>query len=342
MDLPVRAPVHDDTPAPNRRAFPDSHLRKLDGRSVVLTGASSGIGRATALAMAAEGASLVLAARSEDALRDLAQECEVWGVRVLAVPTDVTDPEAVKALAGRALDLFGHVDVWINNVGVGAVGRFECTPLDAHRRVIEANLLGHVHGAHAILGAMRRRGQGTLINMISVGGWVPAPYAAAYSASKFGLRGFSEALRGELTDAPRVHVCEVYPTFVDSPGMSHGTNYSGRKIRPPSLLIDPRRVARVLVNLSAAERPRAKTYMGAPALPGIFAHALAPDLVTRVMVLSRGAPWQPATRHCRWPATCLKARARTRPTAASAARASPPRRLAWPARPAWRCWHCGR
>lgn len=283
MNLPVDDPVRNDTSTSNRSTLPAMRLRKLEGRSIVLTGASSGIGRATALAMAAEGASLVLAARSEEPLRDLAQECEAWGVRVLVVPTDVTDPEAVKGLAGRALDAFGDVDVWINNVGVGAVGAFEDTPLDAHRRVIEANLLGHVHGAHAILSAMRRRGQGTLINMISVGGWVPAPYAAAYSASKFGLRGFSEALRGELTEAPRVHVCEVYPTFVDSPGMSHGANYSGRKIRPPPLLIDPRRVARVLVDLSAADRPRAKTYMGAPALPGIFAHALAPDLVTRVM-----------------------------------------------------------
>ncbi|RYF77050.1 MAG: SDR family NAD(P)-dependent oxidoreductase, partial [Comamonadaceae bacterium] len=168
MDLPVNAPVRDDALASKRSAVPAARLRKLEGRSVVLTGASSGIGRATALAMAAEGASLVLAARSQGPLQALAQECEAWGVRVLAVPTDVTDPEAVKALAGRALDAFGHVDVWINNVGVGAVGSFEDTPLDAHRRVIEANLLGHVHGAHAILGAMRKRGQGTLINMISV------------------------------------------------------------------------------------------------------------------------------------------------------------------------------
>lgn len=256
---------------------------RLRGKGIVLTGASSGIGRATALAMAAEGASLVLAARDEAALQSLVGECQAQGGIATAVPTDVTDPEAVAALASRALEVLGQVDVWINNVGVGAMGRFEDTPLAAHRRVVEANLLGHMHGAHAILGAMRARGRGTLINMISVGGWIPTPYAAAYSASKFGLRGFSEALRGELVDQPGVHVCEVYPTFVDSPGMSHGANYTGHQVSAPPPLIDPRRVARVLVELGASERPRAKTYMGAPALPGIFAHGLAPDVLVRTM-----------------------------------------------------------
>ncbi|WP_225783715.1 SDR family oxidoreductase [Xenophilus sp. Marseille-Q4582] len=281
-----------DSPAPDRARTngatsppPFTVRPRLAGKTIVLTGASSGIGRATALAMAAEGARLVLAARSAQALDALVLQCGARGGQALAVPTDVTDPQGVKALAHQALEAFGPVDVWISNVGVGAVGGFEETPLDAHRRVIEANLLGHLHGAHAILGAMRRRGRGTLIHMISVGGWIPTPYAAAYTASKFGLRGFSEALRGELTDAPGVHVCEVYPTFVDSPGMRHGANYSGRQVSPPAPLIEPQRVARVLVELSASPRPRAKTYMGAPALPGIFAHALAPDAVARVMGL---------------------------------------------------------
>ncbi|MDA7415372.1 SDR family oxidoreductase [Xenophilus arseniciresistens] len=275
------ASVAPSTPAPSPGALPAPP--RLAAKGIVLTGASSGIGRATALAMASEGAALVLAARDEAALQGLVRECEALGGRATAVPTDVTDPEAVAALARRALEVLGQVDVWINNVGVGAVGRFDETPVAAHRRVVEANLLGHIHGAHAILGAMRQRGRGTLINMISIGGWIPTPYAAAYSASKFGLRGFSEALRGELVDLPGVHVCEVYPTFVDSPGLSHGANYSGRQVGAPPPLIDPRRVARVLVALSASERPRAKTYMGAPALPGMFAHALAPDLLARAM-----------------------------------------------------------
>ena len=251
-------------------------------RVVVITGASSGIGRATALAFAREGDHVVLAARHVDALESLAQECEALGAAALVVPTDVTDAAAVQALAEAAITRHGSIDVWINNVGVGVVGLFDKTPIEAHRRVIESNLIGHMNGAHAVLPHFRGRGQGTLINMISLGGWVAAPYAAAYSASKFGLRGFSEALRAEFSELPGVHVCEVYPTFVDTPGMSHGSNYSGRRIKPPPPLVDPRRVADILVSLS--HRPRAAVYIGSPAFPGIVAHAVAPNLVGRIMM----------------------------------------------------------
>ncbi len=248
---------------------------------VVLTGASSGIGRATALAFAGTGARLVLAARGRDALGAVAAECRAAGATVLAVPTDVTDAAAVQQLADNALQHFGQVDVWINNVGVGAIGKFELTPLESHRRVIEANLLGHLHGAYAVVPHFRERGRGTLINMISIGGFVPAPYAAAYTASKFGLRGLSESLRAELSDAPGIHVCEVYPTFVDTPGVSHGANYTGRRVRPTPPLVDPRRVAAVLVSL--ARSPRPSVQIGSVAVPGRMAHALAPGLLGRFM-----------------------------------------------------------
>jgi NAD(P)-dependent dehydrogenase (short-subunit alcohol dehydrogenase family) len=252
-----------------------------NAKVVVLTGASSGIGRATALAFAEEGARLVLAARGREALGAVAVECRAAGADVLAVPTDVTDAAAVRQLAEDAIRHFGAVDVWINNVGVGAIGRFELTPIESHRRVIEANLLGHLHGAYAVLPHFRQRGRGTLINMISIGGFVPAPYAAAYTASKFGLRGLSESLRAELSDAPGIHVCEVYPTFVDTPGVSHGANYTGRRVRPTPPLLDPRRVAAVLVSL--ARSPRPSVQLGSVALPGRLAHALAPGLLGRFM-----------------------------------------------------------
>ena len=251
------------------------------GPVVVLTGASSGIGRATALAFADAGACLVLAARGPEALGAVAAECRAAGASVLAVPTDVTDAAAVSRLAENALRHFGHVDVWINNVGVGAIGRFEQTPLESHRRVIEANLLGHLHGAYAVLPHFRARGRGTLINMVSIGGYVPAPYAAAYTASKFGLRGLSESLRAELSDAPDIHLCEVYPTFVDTPGVSHGANYTGHRVRPTPPLVDPRRVAGVLVSL--ARSPRPSVQIGSVAIPGRMAHALAPRLLGRFM-----------------------------------------------------------
>jgi len=247
---------------------------------VVLTGASSGIGRATAQLLGERGADLVLVARDSRTLRPVADECRARGAHVLVMPTDVADPAAVAALGQAIIDRFGRIDVWINNVGVGAVGAFDEVPLALHRRVIESNLIGHMNGAHVALKHLRDRRRGTLINMISLGGWVPAPYAAAYTASKFGLRGFTEALRAEMSGFADVHVCAVSPTFVDTPGVGHGANRVGRRLRPPSPMLDPREVAEAIVSL--IDSPRPTVMVGAVAAPARLAHALAPELTGRV------------------------------------------------------------
>ena len=145
--------------------------KELAGVCVVITGASSGIGRAAALAFAQKGASVVIAARREAVLERLAAECEALGGKAAAVPTDVTDPSAVQRLAERAEERFGGIDIWINNAGTGVFGAFEDADIALHRKTVEVNLLGTMNGAYAVLPIFLRQKRGILINNVSLGGW---------------------------------------------------------------------------------------------------------------------------------------------------------------------------
>lgn len=271
-----------------------AQMREIKGAVVVITGASSGIGRAAARAFAKRGARVVVAARRAQVLDTVADECRAMGGEALAVRTDVTDPEAVWDLAQAALSAFGRIDVWINNAGVGVFGPFAETDIALHRRTIEVNLLGAVHGAHAVLPVFQRQGSGVLINTCSLGGWAPTPFAAAYTASKFGLRGFMAALRAELPTDSNIHVCGVFPAMVDTPGLEHGANTSGRTIDPGPFLYRAEEVADVMVGL--AQRPRAEVAVGWPARAGEIAFEVAPRLTEMAIgaafrgLLSRANP----------------------------------------------------
>ena len=256
--------------------------RFLYGKTIVITGASSGIGRAAAIAFAENGAKLVLAARREDALETVADECRAFGAEAIAVKTDVTDAEAMKRLAGIAAEVGGKIDVWINNAGIGIVGEFTQTPVISHQRVIETNLMGYVHGAHAALPYFKRQLYGVLININSLGGWVAQPYSVAYAASKWGLRGFSEALRGELLKYREIHICDIFPGFIDTPGFQRGANYIGRKIKPIPPVYDARRVAKAIVSL--AVRPRNAVTVGTSAIIMKFLNTLFPRVFQSVFV----------------------------------------------------------
>ncbi len=250
-------------------------MDNLTDMSVVITGASSGIGRATALAFAERGASVTLASRRRGRLAELAGECVRAGGQAQYIETNVTDPVAMRALAQAAVRRYGKVDVWVNNAGIGAVGRFTDTPVDAHDQVIQTNLLGTLHGAHAVLPLFQDRGEGVLINVISFGAFIGTPLAASYTASKFGMRGLSESLRAELQDYPEIHVCDVYPGFVDTPGVRHAANYTGHELHPtpPDR---PEDVARAIVRV--AMDPQDKTSVGALAKLAPLAYAVAPGL----------------------------------------------------------------
>lgn len=234
--------------------------REIGDSVVVITGASSGIGRAAALALAERGANVVLAARSEQSLREVAEECEAAGGQALVVPTDVADQEAVQDLARQTADRFGRIDVWVNNAGVMAYGYFEQIPAETYRRVIETNLFGQINGARAVLPYFREQGSGVLINMSSLWGRMFSPYVSAYVTSKFGVRAFSESLREALADVEGIDVCTILPASVDTPIFRHAANYAEYAGKPVPPIADPDRAVKAI--LRCIEHPQREVTVG--------------------------------------------------------------------------------
>jgi short-subunit dehydrogenase len=251
---------------------------------VVVTGASSGIGRATALAFARKGCAVVLAARRPEALEAVRQECESHrGAQALAVPTDVTDAAAVEELARRAVERFGRIDVWVNAAAVTVFGPFQETPLEDVRKVLDVNVMGYVHGARAALGVMREQGSGTLVNVSSIVGVVSQPYTHAYAMSKHAVRALGASLRQELRleKAKHLHVCTVLPATIDTPLFEHAANYTGRKPVAMPPVYSPERVARAVVDLVRV--PRREVVVGPVGRSMVLESRMMPGTVERMM-----------------------------------------------------------
>jgi NAD(P)-dependent dehydrogenase (short-subunit alcohol dehydrogenase family) len=255
---------------------------RLAGKVVVITGASSGIGRAAALEFARRGAHLVLAARGVAALEEVAAVCRRARVQVLAVETDVTDEEAVLQLALKALDVTGRVDVWVNNAGVTVFAPLEDSPFEPHKRVIETNVYGAMFGARAILPVFKRQHGGVLINVSSVLGKVGQPYVPSYVISKFAVQGLAETLRTEVADEPHIHICTLLPYAVDTPHFEHGANRVGLDARAMPPMQAPAKVARALVSL--AEHPRRELYVPRSARLGVVFHKVFPGFGDRALL----------------------------------------------------------
>lgn len=254
-------------------SLPPPRAQPFAGKTVVITGASSGFGRGMARAFSQRGANVVLAARRTELIEEAAAEARANGVRALAVTTDVSRPADMDRLAQAAVAEFGKVDVWINNAGVTAIGRLDETPLADHERIIDVNLKGVIYGSRLAVAQFRRQGQGVLINMGSVESRVPLPYQTSYVASKHGVLGLSSALRQELKvkGERNIHVVVVMPWAADTPIWRNAANYTGRESRAP--LLDP---AQTVVDavVFAALHPRREVAPGIKAKGALVGHRL--------------------------------------------------------------------
>jgi short-subunit dehydrogenase len=254
--------------------------RELAGRVVVVTGASSGIGAATAVACGRAGMRVVLAARRAGRLAAVAADVSAAGGTARVVPTDVGDEAAVRTLIDGTVDAWGRVDVLVNNAGVGILATVDQTTPAEFERLVRVNYLGAVHGVLAALPHMRRQGAGHIVNVASVVGKRASPFRAAYVASKFALVGFSEALRMELRGTG-IHVTCVCPI---------GTATEFHDVEPNRLGVPGRggpiqtaeHVARTIVR--ALRRPRAEVHPYPPARLLFLANDVAPGLVDRLLL----------------------------------------------------------
>jgi short-subunit dehydrogenase len=249
----------------------------LAGRVYVITGASSGLGRGVALRLGAHGAHVVLAARRGAVLEEVAAEVRAAGGQALAVPTDVAIPEEVTRLAEAAVGHFGRIDVWINNTGVGAIGRFEAVPVADHARIVDVNLKGVIYGSHAALRQFHRQGSGTLVNIASVEGHVPAPYHSTYGATKHAVVGLGRSLHQELrlAGAKDIHVATVLPWALDTPWWGRAANYSGHSPRM-ALMDGTEQTVAAIVWVSL--HPRKEYAVGWKAEIAVLGHRALPGL----------------------------------------------------------------
>ena len=231
-------------------------LESWDPGVVVVTGASSGVGRATALALADYGARLVLAARGQGPLEETARECRTRGAQVRVVTADVAEEADVERLARVAATEFGRVDGWVHTAAVVAYGRFEDVPSEVFRQVLDTGVHGSVHVARAALRQFRSQGCGTLVLTGSLLGEIVTPYLSSYVTAKWAVRAFARILTIETRSEPDIHVCVVSPGGVDTPVYAQAANYAGRVGRPPPPVDSPEKVARAILRTLRSPRPR--------------------------------------------------------------------------------------
>jgi len=251
-------------------------IRKLSGTTAIITGATSGIGRETAREFAGAGSKVVVAGRREDRLQELVKEIEANGGQALAVPTDVADQVQVDSLIEKTVERFGRLDVLVNNAGVAIASRFDETPLDDFRRLMDVNFWGAVYVCRAAIPQMRKQRGGVILNVSSIFGKRGMPFETAYCASKFALAGFSEALRAELM-SENIDVCTIFPGAVETEIFDAAANSTGLEVSTYLPKFPAKQMAKLIVQ--TARFPRAEVVAALDAQAINVAKTLAPALV---------------------------------------------------------------
>ena len=249
-----------------------------DRRTAVVTGASAGIGRATAIAFAGRGWTVALLARGEAGLEGARRDVEAAGGKAIVVPLDVSDADAVTAAADRMVSECGHIDVWVNNAMVTVFGRSDDIPADEWRRVTEVTYLGAVFGTLAALHHMRARGSGVIVQVGSALAYRSIPLQAPYCAAKAALRGFTDALRCELIhDQSAVKLTMVHLPGVNTPQFGWSRTHMPHRHRPVGAVYQPDVAAAAIVK-AAIEAPR-ELWVGTPVMEAILGTSAAPGLL---------------------------------------------------------------
>lgn len=255
---------------------------KWAGKTIVITGASSGFGQGAALRFGAEGGNVVLAARRTGLLNEVAAQIRSTGGQALVVTTDVGKSDQVERLAKAAVARFGKIDVWVNDAGVGVIGRFWEIPVTDFSRLIDTNLKGIVYGSHAAVRQFVAQGYGTLVNVGSIDSAVPVAYQNVYSATKAGVLALDMALIQELRLSgygDKIKVSTIMPWAVDTPWWPHAANYSGHTARMAAM-DDPKKVVDAIVHNAA--HPSAEAPVGWKAQGAYISHRISPDLTERI------------------------------------------------------------
>jgi NAD(P)-dependent dehydrogenase (short-subunit alcohol dehydrogenase family) len=264
---------------------------------VLITGASSGIGRATAIELAGRGSRLVLVARGDESLEEAAAEARTAGATAVLVRTaDVTDPDAVQAAVDDAVAEFGGLDVVVHAAQVMAYGRIEDVPREVYEQVVDVSLHGTANVARSVLALFRKQGAGHLVVVNSLLGNIATPLLGSYVTAKWGQLGLIRVLQQETRDEPGISVSAVQPGGVDTPIYFQAGSWTGSTGRPPPPVYSPQRVARAV--LSTVDRPRRIVQAGLfnpvitagfRLLPGVFDVLVGP-LLQRMAIADDDVP----------------------------------------------------